>query len=473
MDSNESHSDTSVVSKRPKISFRLWMVYILVGLAGQFAWAIENMYLNSYITYLNFNAPSGQGFAYNTVIATTVALSAVVATLTTVFMGALSDKIGHRKWFIAIGYIIWGFATASFGLFNVDSSNSLIPVVMSAFSAACMVVVMDSVMTFFGSTANDAAFNSYVTSSTDDRNRSKVEGVLGILPLLSMLFIFVGLNGLTTKENGYRWDLFFYVIGAIVTVVGIASIFLIPKEGKFVKPTETYIRQLSYGFRPSTVKSNRNLYLVLGMYFFYSTACQVYFPYLMVYVERTCQISNAGTGITPFAIVMAIALLVGSVLSVFFGFLADKIGKDKMILPSMGTLGIGLLLMAFIPSIGDTMGRTVYGAISSLLMILGFVGIPTVINALVKQYIPKGKEGAFMGVRMVAVVALPMCIGPFIGSAFNSTYGAIFTGEYGVTDHLPSSFGYFMALGILALTLIPYFFYRKGKAQEQNVAAAK
>ena len=52
-----------------------------------------------------------------------------------------------------------------------------------------MVVVLDCVMTFFGSTANDAAFNAYVTDITDSDNRGRVESVLAILPLISMLII--------------------------------------------------------------------------------------------------------------------------------------------------------------------------------------------------------------------------------------------------------------------------------------------
>jgi MFS family permease len=456
--------------KKPisKISFRMWMVYILVGLAGQFAWSIENMYLNTYITYLNFTDPSGVGFDYSLMIAITTACSAIVAMLTTLFMGALTDKIGHRKLFISIGYILWGIATASFGLFNVNSDNDVIKIGLSAATAAIMVVVMDCVMTFFGSTSNDASFNSYVTSSTDDSNRSKVEGVLEVLPLVSMLIIFVGLNGLTTKDSGYRWDIFFYVIGGIVLLVGILGLFLIPKsEEKGQK--ETYVHLLADGFKPSTVKANPKLYWILLLYFLFSTACQVYFPYLMVYLQYTCQISNeASSGLTPFALVMAIALVIGSVLSVIFGILSDKFGKDKMILPALLVFALGLFLMYFIPQIGEAMPRTVYAAISSLLMIFGFVGVPTVVNALVRQYIPKGKEGSFMGVRMLFVVALPMCIGPFIGNAFNARYGSTYTGDFGVTSAIPSSFGYLMALGVTALCLIPLYFYRKGQKEDER-----
>lgn len=463
--------------KRERIGIRMWMFLILVGFVGQLAWAIENMYLNTYITYINFSAPAGERFDYSLYIALTTAFSAVVATLTTIFMGALTDKVGHKKYFISIGYILWGFATASFGLFNVNSKNEIIPLAMVSSMAAIMVIIIDCVMTFFGSTANDASFNSYITKNIKEENKGKAEGVLSILPLVAMLVIFVLLNGLTTDSakgaNDARWDLFFYLIGAVVILMGVVSFFLIPKE-KEEKNESGYLKLLVVGFKKDTIKNNKKLYFVLLIYFVYATACQVFFPYLMVYMERTCEISNTGTGfLTPFAVVMAVALLLGSVLSVIFGFLADRFGKNKMILPSFVVFATGILMMFFIPKVatGGSTPRTVYAAISGLVMILGYVGIPTVINALVRQYIPKGEEGIFMGVRMLFVVALPMCIGPFIGDALNRNLGSQVESSVfeGVLDTVPSEYGYLVGLGILLLSLIPiYFYFRKEKKEHAS-----
>jgi len=223
------------------------------------------------------------------------------------------------------------------------------------------------------------------------------------------------------------------------------------------------------GFRPKTVKDNKKLYLILVIYFIFSVATQVFFPYLMVYIERTCLIANSGTGfLTPFAIVMAVALLGGSILSVILGFLSDKFGKDKLIIPSLGIMGLGCLLMFFVPLIDDSTSRTVYSAFSGLILITGYVGVPTIINALVRQYIPSGKEGSFMGVRMIFVVALPMCIGPFIGDGLNQSLGTTYEGEFGVTSIVPTQYGYLVGLGILFLALIPTFIYLKGERSHGN-----
>ncbi len=453
-----------------RIGWKMWLIIILIGLAGQFAWSIENMYLNTYIAYLNFSAPEAEKFDYNTLVAVTTALSAITATLTTLFMGGLSDKLRKRKIFISVGYILWGISTASFGLLNVTGAVELVPIQMSAVTAAILVIVIDCIMTFFGSTGNDAAFNSYVTKNIDDKNRAKVEGVLGVLPLAAMLIIFVGLNGLTTDANGNRWDLFFYIVGAIVLIVGIISIFLLPKENKEEKKKAPYFSLLIEGFKPKVIKENKLLYIILITYFIFNVSVQVYFPYLMIYVERTCNISNTGDSfLTPFAIVMAIALLVGSVLSVLIGFRADKKGKTKMILPTLFITGLGLFMMFFCPFIENEVGRIIYTALSGLIMILGYVSFPAIINSLIRTYIPKGKEGIFMGIRMIFVVALPMCIGPFIGSALNNAYGEIYQDQFGVNNPLPSNYGYLVALIILLLTLIPlYFVFKNTKKVDIN-----
>ncbi len=467
------------MKKENSLGIRMWLFVILIGFAGQMAWSIENMYLNTYIAYLNFSSPAGQGIEnYSTIIAITTAASAIVATLTTILMGALTDKVGKRKYFISIGYMLWGISTAAFGLFNVNSSRELLPIAMTSTMAAIWVVILDCVMTFFGSTSNDAAFSSYVTKNISNDNKGKVEGVLEILPLVAMLLIFVILNGFTVDSqegvHDAQWDIFFYLIGALVMFMGILSFFLIPKEKEdkgLEREKQSYLKTVTQGFLPSTIKQNKSLYLVFLIYFVYATANQVFFPYLMIYLQRTCHIANTGSSfLTPFAIVMALALVLGSVASVIFGFLSDKFGKNKMIFPVFLVFGIGIFLMFFITEIAQDMARTIYAAIAGTIMITGYVGVPTIVNALVKEKIPAGKEGSFMGVRMIFVVALPMCIGPFIGDALNNNLGSGYVDDYGNPAVIPTRFGYLVGLGLLLLAIVPILFYFRMNQKEKQIA---
>ena len=161
-------------------SKKFYLSLVIFSLVGQVAWVVENMYLNVFI-YKMFHASASA-------ISTMVAASAVAATVTTIFVGALSDKIGKRKLFICLGYILWGISIWSFALIRMDVIGALFPAAASAAAVGVsLVIIMDCVMTFFGSSANDACFNAWLTDSTDATNRGKVEGINAMMPLVAIL----------------------------------------------------------------------------------------------------------------------------------------------------------------------------------------------------------------------------------------------------------------------------------------------
>ena len=129
-----------------KVGIRKWLSFIVAGFVGQIAWAIENNCLNLYV----FHTSPEQ--AVKLFIPLMTALSAVTATITTLFMGALSDRLGKRKIFISLGYIIWGISIILFAF--LDPTNKVTFIANnSAFIAGTMIVITDCIMTFFGSTA--------------------------------------------------------------------------------------------------------------------------------------------------------------------------------------------------------------------------------------------------------------------------------------------------------------------------------
>ena len=87
-----------------------WTAIILLGFSGQLAWGVENQYFNTFV-YDNI-IPDPRPISWM------VAASAITATLTSILMGALSDRTrsrwGKRKPFILIGYLAWGIFTAAF-----------------------------------------------------------------------------------------------------------------------------------------------------------------------------------------------------------------------------------------------------------------------------------------------------------------------------------------------------------------------
>lgn len=420
-----------------KLSPRLWFTLILVGLMGQFAWTIENMYLNVFL-YNTISTDPGY-------IAAMVAWSAVAATVTTLLMGVASDRVGRRKPFICGGYLLWGVSTAAFGFITVDNAAHLFPAASAAAAAAILVILLDCVMTFFGSTANDAAFNAYVTDQIPDDRRGRVESVLAVLPLVSMLIIFGLFDGMTQAG---RWKEFFLIFGGLVTLTGLIACFLLP-ETPVAKKKESFWRQLAYGFRPSVIQSHGALYLSLGAMCVFSIAVQVFFPYLIIYMQHYLQMEN-------YAIVLGVVLVAASVVSVLGGKWIDKWGACRFALPAGLLMLLGLLAMYFARGMAFVMA-------AGSVMMSGYMLLTAALTAQIRTLTPPDKAGHFQGIRMIFGVMLPMIIGPAIGAAVIRGNAQTYV-ELGQVKTVPTP-GIFLAAGaVLLLLIVPVTLLRRKEA---------
>lgn len=425
-----------------RLGARKWLTIVLVGLVGQFAWTIENMYFNVYL--------------YNTIstdpdyIAAMVGWSAAAATLTALLMGALSDRLGKRRLLIGCGYILWGGSTAAFGLVTVENAAKLFPAASAVSAAAIMIVVLDCVMTFFGSTANDAAFNAWLTDATDETNRGRAESVIATLPLISMLVIFGLFDGLTQQG---RWSEFFAIFGALVTATGVISLFLVKDEPELKPRRDSYFKNLVYGLRPSVVRANQGLYLALLAFAVFSVAVQVFFPYLIIYIQNFL-------GITDYAIVLGVVLIVASLVSVLSGKLIDRMGKLRFTIPAAAVMFAGLAAMYF------ARGQVAV-IIAGCVMMSGYMLVTASLSGKVRDLTPPDKAGHFQGIRMLFAVLLPMIIGPQIGSAVIKG-GDLTYVELGVTKTVPTPGIFLAAAVVLLLTLIPVFILKRREVHADN-----
>ena len=429
------------MNEKPRISRRVWAVLVLVGLSGQFAWTLENMYFNV--------------FLYNTIstdpryIAAMVAASAAAATVTTLVMGAVSDRAGNRRAFIAVGYILWGLSTAAFGLITKENAARLFPAAASAAAAAALlVVIMDCVMTFFGSTANDAAFNAWVTDCVPNDARGKAESVLAILPLVSMLVVFGLFDGMTQRGE---WKRFFAIFGCLVSAVGVVSLFLVKDSPALTPRPDTGFKTLLYGLRPGVVRANPSLYLALAAFGVFSVAVQVFFPYLIIYMQNYLGFDN-------YAIVLGAVLIFASAVSVALGGVIDRVGKLRFILPAAGVMLLGLLGMYFVRGFAAVIA-------AGCVMMSGYMLVTAVLSGAVRDYTPEGKAGHFQGIRMIFAVLLPMLIGPFIGSAVIRSSPQTYV-ELGEVKSVPTPGIFLAAAVVLLLILPPVLALRRRKKQE-------
>ena len=421
-----------------RLGARKWLTIVLVGLVGQFAWTIENMYFNVYL--------------YNTIstdpdyIAAMVGWSAAAATLTALLMGALSDRLGKRRLLIGCGYILWGVSTAAFGLVTVENAAKLFPAASAVSAAAIMLVVLDCVMTFFGSTANDASFNAWVTDVTDGTNRGLVNTILQIMPVLATVVAI--LVAMFTYDKG-SYSLFFIIIGIIPILCGIGSIFLVKDAPDIVRSDMRKFSDIFYGFKPSVAKQNKYMYVALAALGLVGIAQQTFMSYLINFITVTL-------GITDYMLPLAVVIVLSAIITGVMGFLFDKFGRKNFYIPLVCVVVVGTLLVYLTKFMGQSaylpmlyVGGTIM--LGSMLCTSGGL-----ISAF-QDYIPKGYEGRFQGVRMLFTVLIPMVIGPVISLAIG--INSFDAHDSGIAS---PPFEIFLAAAIVAaLAVIPIIFVRK------------
>ena len=421
------------MEKTKKLGGKFWLALTIFSLMGQIAWVIENMYLNVFI-YKKFEASPED-------IASMVAASAITATLTTVFMGALSDRIGKRRLLICGGYILWGISIFSFVLVDRLETMNLI----AASLGVTLTILLDCVMTFFGSTANDAAFNAWLTDSTDSSNRGIAEGINAMMPLVAVLAVFGGFMFLN-DQNEYYWTIIFSIIGVLTFIIGIVGFFLI-KEPKMEKAEMGYWESIIYGFKPSTVKLTPMLYIGLAAFIVFNISIQIFMPYLIIYYEKSLAMDN-------YVLIMAPAIVLASVVTALWGKLYDKKGFTFSGVLSLVMLIVGYVILFFT--------RTMIPVfIGSLLMMSGYLSGMAVFGALIRDNTPKGKAGCLQGIRIFSQVLVPGIVGPFIGSAVLKNAETIKNSD-GTETFLPNA-NIFLAAAIVAVPVFIVFFVVRNK----------
>lgn len=430
-----------------KLGKKFWATLIIFGLIGQIAWVVENMYLNVFI-YKMFNASAGD-------ISLMVGASSIAATLTTLLVGALSDKLGNRKIFICTGYIMWGISILSFSFIRMEI---LTPIVGNTVSAASLgislVIILDCVMTFFGSAANDACFNAWMTDCGNESNRGSIEGINSMMPLASILIVFGGFMVFNLDLQS-SWTTIFLIIGVIVIISGVLGFILIEDNSKTTSETNNYWVNVLYSFRISVIRDNKLLYAVVGAFSIFGISINIFMPYLILYYEKTL-------GITNYVIIMAPAIIIAAITTAFYGKIYDMLGFKMSVVPSILSLMIGYTILFFSTSI-------LWVFVGSLFMMIGYLTGMACFGAMIRDNIPQNKSGLFQGLRILGQVLIPGIIGPTIGAVVLSNAKTILNSD-GTTSFIPDRRIYFAAFIIAAILLfILYLIFKMIREEHWNL----
>lgn len=448
-------------NNKGRLSIRVWTAIILFMFMGSIAGNVETMYLGLFLNNTVFkNGTMGASLTLTDTINLIASLSAVVSGIATFVMGTLSEKKKNRKLFISVGFILWGIVMLVFSLVrggNIGSFFGLRDISEIVTVTAITVIAFALILAFLRSTTSDAAFSSWLTDVSTPETSAKIETAFTIMGFVATgVITFL----VASAESGKRdYSEIFVLLGMTAIVIGILGFALIenPRRSKKKKKKEkesSYWSDLFYGFKPSVVKENSNLYLILSSGCLFNCAFQVFFPYLFIYLASVVIPANKGVNLLSTNVVVPVIIAI-VVVAVSVLVLMKVYAKNKAVpfIASVLCLIVGLLILSSTKSI--------VGIIVGLApALIGYIIIMIQFGATVRDNIPKDKVGLFQGIRMIFLFFVPRIIGPTLGNiaAKNSDITYI---ENGAEKVLPTEAMFLYAAIVAALIFIPMLAFLK------------
>ncbi|MFA6866517.1 MAG: MFS transporter [Clostridia bacterium] len=423
-----------------KISTKNWVIIWIAGLAGQLCWNIENQWFNTFVYAKIAPNPS--------IISWMVAVSAILTTLATFLLGTLSDRKGKRRPFIALGYIFWGVFTIAFGALEFLPKNNII--LLGVF-----VVLVDGVMSFFGSFGSDAGLNPWTTDISNEKNRGGIGGAIAVQPVIATIVGSIGFGYIIGAVDYFG---FFIIMGVFIALIGIYCLFAV-KEAPDLKPNKDpkgYWHQFASAFNFKIFRENKMLLWTLITFAAFFISFDIYFPHILNYFIYTkgYSVGNAG-------LIFGIGLLVAIPTTLLASKFINK-GKFAVVLSISVIVNIIGLLVITIPNIVTlVIGIFFVGA--------GYMCVYQTLTVMVKNSYPVEQRAQFEGLRLLFFVCIPMVIGPAIASPLIKATGLPMTNEYGESGFAPSNALLYVSAAMALLTFIPIYFANKEQKKVESL----
>lgn len=434
------------------LGWKAWTAIWMAGFAGQLAWNIENSFFNTFV-YAKI-APNSH------IVTAMVIVSALVSTICTIVMGALSDRIGKRKIFIVTGYILWGVTTILFGCTEFLRAG-----ISDITILGLIIVVADAIMSWFGSTGNDTGFNAWTTDITNPKNRGSLGIAIAIQPVIATIAgtvifgaIIDGLTGFVVGGVTLNYFVLFSVVGILMILIGILNIFLI-KDSPSLRPNKegTFFSLLKKPFNFKLLKENKLLLLVLFIFMAFFISFNIYFPHILNFFIY------GGGGYNTFqaGVIMAAGLLA----AVPFTFICAKFLNKGVFIPILviAVLSnvLGLIILSFSPLFNYFLPMLIVGI---FFLGGGYMCLYQTLMVWVKNLYPEDMRSQFEGVRMIFYVCIPMFLGTLVGDFIVQLMGNKITVTYPTGDiegFAPSYWLFIVAAVLVLFTFIPIYLAKK------------
>ena len=416
---------------------RLWVLIWGLGLAAQICWNVENQWFNTFV-YAKIGKDPG-------IITGMLICSAAATTFSTFFFGTWSDRTGKRRIFISLGYILWGIFTILFGLTQFISRDLY-------FVAGISVVLADTIMSFFGSMANDAAYNAWTNDIMTDQNRGQIGASLATQPVLGTILGTVAGGFLVGSDNNYMR--LFLVIGLSVILFGVLSLFAMGK-GDDVAPSVrgSFWKQFFSVFNFKALFEMKELFYVHLTVAVFFIGFNTYFAYMGNYL-----IYYLGFTADKMGIIEAVPLVLAMLSAIPVSKLINSNKHVPVVLSAIVINAAGQLILA--PLRPDSVDVSKIFNLQLLLGIfvlgVGYIAFLQTTKIWAKRLFPKDSRGQFEGIWVLFFVLIPMIGGSLIGQAVVQTSGETFlNAESGRMEYIPNGNIFVAGTIIVLLALIP------------------
>ena len=421
------------------LTFKEWFFVVVVGLAGQLIWCVENTWYPNFV-YAKIAPNAG-------IISWMVVMSALATTMGSFIWGTFGDRRASRRPQMLIGYALWGVTVVLFGLseYMDHSSMALMTVI---------VVFFDCLMSFIGSMANDSGFIAWPTDITEEGNRGTMGAMVAVLPVAGTIMGGLFFGKIIEAVDYFK---FFIILGVFLVLMSVCVFFMV-KDAPDLKPHKDpkgFWHQVFSSFRIDVLKKNKMMMYTCIIFSVYFIGFQMYFSHLTNFLVYTQGYSTGNAGL-----VLGIPLI----LALPFTFLCSKHldnGKFYNIMYASVAVTIAGLLIVWIRSTAVTcIGIFLFGT--------GYMCIYQALMVMMKNSMPADMHGSSEGIREIFYVVIPMGIGTPIGSFLIKHFGFAMENEYGVAGFSANWVVFIVAACWMLLTFIPITMAKKEYLKENR-----
>ncbi len=438
--------------KKDYSKYKMWGIIWTLGLIGQTSWCVEGTWFNTFVYEKIDKNPS---------IITPMLIASALATTVSIFLfGTLTDRTGNRRKLISTGFVLWGILTACFGLTQFIANKSLILAIIS-------IVLIDMLLSFFGSMSTDVGYSTWLTDIMNEKNRGQIGGAIAVQSVLGSLLANVIGGFLVGKENNYIR--LFAILGIFMSVFGIISIFLFSKKDD-VKPSVngSFSKQFFSVFSFRTLIKHKEImwvYVVVSVFFI---GHNTYMPHVGNYLLHYLGFSADKIGIIQ-AVPLIMAMLVTLPVSKY-------LNKGKY--TEVSTLALiccitgALSIFTLIPEQVDTSKVFVPRLFLAVFLIgSAYIIMLQTTKVWTKNLYPEDAKGQFEGFYAISYALLPMIFGSGISQSVIKNGGETMLNELtGRLEYIPNGKIFITGALISLLSIIPILMTKRySKKNSDNV----